>query len=96
MVKRRFNKSQIQNILQRYEDGLSIHQIIESYGISQATFYNWKAKYGRSSSDNMQELDKLKEDNERLKRMFADLSLENMYLKAQLKKNSDAKHNSIR
>lgn len=86
MVKRRFNKTQIQKILQRYEEGMPIHLLIEEYGISQATFYNWKAKYGRVSTDSSQELKKLKEDNERLKRMFADLSLENLALKTKLEK----------
>ena len=86
MVKRRFNKNQIQNILQKYEEGKSIQQLIKEYDISLATFYNWKAKYGSDSSFNSQELMKLKEDNERLKRMFADLSLENLSLKAQLGK----------
>jgi putative transposase len=86
MVKRRFNKAQIQKILQEYEDGTSIRHLIEEYGISQATFYNWKAKHGHSSSDNTQELIKLREDNERLKRMFADLSLDNLTLKAQLER----------
>lgn len=89
MVKRRFNKAQIIRILQKHEDGMPIHRIVEEYGISQATFYNWKAKYSRSSSNYMQELNKLKEDNERLKRMFADLSLENLSLKAQLKRHTD-------
>jgi len=89
MVKRRFNKTQILKVLQKYEEGMSINDIIEEYGISQATFYNWKAKYSRSSSNYIQELNKLREDNERLKRMFADLSLENLSLKSQLKKHTD-------
>jgi len=89
MVKRRFNKTQILKVLQKYEEGMSINHIIEEYGISQATFYNWKAKYSRSSSNYIQELNKLREDNERLKRMFADLSLENLSLKSQLKKHTD-------
>jgi putative transposase len=89
MVKRRFNKVQILRVLQKYEDGMPINRIIEEYGISQATFYNWKAKYSRSSFNYIQELNKLREDNERLKRMFADLSLENLSLKSQLKKHTD-------
>lgn len=88
MVKRRLNKIQIQKILQKYEEGISINRIIEEHGISQATFYNWKAKYGRFSFDNTHEINKLKEENERLKRMFADLSLEIVALKAQLEKRS--------
>ena len=84
MVKRRLNKTQILKVLQKYEDGMSIHQIIVEYGISQATFYNWRSKYGEDNANKAQELNKLKEDNERLKRMFADISLENLSLKAQL------------
>ena len=86
MVKRRFNKTQIQKILQKYEEGSPIHELIEECGISQATFYNWKSKYGNLSYNSSQELLKLKEDNERLKRMFADLSLENLSLRTQLEK----------
>ena len=93
MVKRRLNKDQIQKILQEYEDGVQINRIIEEHGISQATFYNWKAKYGRYAYDNSSELFKLKEENERLKRMFADLSLEVLTLKAQL--NKKTKHQLI-
>ncbi|HKJ80317.1 MAG TPA: transposase [Prolixibacteraceae bacterium] len=86
MVKSRFKESEIHKILQRYEEGVPVHQIIEEYGISQATFYNWKAKYRSNSSVDLIKLNKLKEDNERLKKMFADLSLENMKLKSQLRK----------
>jgi len=84
MVKRRFKKDQILKALQKYEEGMSIYQIIEEYGISQATFYNWRSKYASIDSSNTQEINKLKEDNERLKRMFADISLEYLSLKAQL------------
>ncbi|MFV0266100.1 MAG: transposase [Draconibacterium sp.] len=86
MTKRRFTRNQIQKILEEYEQGTSIQSIIEEYNISKATFYNWKAKYGRSYSNNPEEISKLIEDNERLKRMFAELSLENMKLKMQLNK----------
>lgn len=86
MTRKRFKEYEIRKILQDYEDGTPIHQIIEQYGISQATFYNWKAKYRNQLLFDIQHINKLKEDNERLKRMFADLSLENLALKAQLKK----------
>lgn len=85
MAKARYTKTEILKILQEYKDGASIKYIVEKFGICQATFYNWKAKYGRLSTSDISELNKLKEDNERLKRMFADLSLENMTLKAKLK-----------
>lgn len=88
MAKKRFNKNEIQEILHQYEKGVSINTIIEEYGISQATFYNWKAKFGKYSSNVMLELNKLKDDNDKLKRMFADLSLENAALKSKLKRHS--------
>lgn len=86
MLKRRYNKSEIHKVLEEYEEGKSIQSIIKEYGISQATFYNWKAKYGTSSSNDISYLNKLKEENDRLKRMYADLSLENLILKGQLEK----------
>lgn len=87
MSKKRYKETEIRKILQEYKDGTSISHIIEKYGISQATFYNWKSKYGNLSLADINQLNKLKEDNERLKRMFADLSLENLALKAKIKKN---------
>lgn len=86
MSKKRFKDSEIQRILQEHKSGTPIHQIIKDYGISQATFYNWKAKYSRPSVAEIQSLNKLREDHDRLKRMFADLSMENLKLKAQLQK----------
>jgi len=84
MLKRRYKKSEIQKVLKEYEEGKTIPQILEEYGISQATFYNWKSRYGGNSSVDISKLNKLKEENDRLKRMFADLSLENQWLKGQL------------
>ena len=89
MSRKRFNESEIHNILEEYKDGTPIPNIIEKYGISQATFYNWRSKYGNLSTSDMIQLNKLKEDNERLKRMFADLTLENLELKAKLKKRNN-------
>jgi len=86
MIKRRFKKSEIQKVLQVYNNGMTIQSIIKEYGISQATFYNWKAKYGSLSSNDSLNLIRLKEENDRLKRMYADLSLENLMLKWQLEK----------
>lgn len=86
MAKKRFKEIEIKQILREYDNGTSIPEIIATYGISQATFYNWKAKYTSFSSNDLLKLNKLKEENDRLKRMYADLSLENLSLKAQLEK----------
>jgi putative transposase len=86
MLKKRFKKSEIQKILQDYKNGMTIPKIINDYGISQATFYNWRAKYASLTNNDSLHLIKLKEENDRLKRMYADLSLENLMLKWQLEK----------
>ena len=88
MVKKRFSETEIQKILREYVNGVPISRIIEENGISQATFYNWKAKYSSFSSNDLEKLNKLREENDRLKMMYADLSLENLSLKTQLEKRS--------
>jgi putative transposase len=86
MIRRRFSEYEIQKILQKYEEGATVQNIIQEYGISQATFYNWRAKYNQIQTYDILKLNKLKDDNERLKKMFAEISLENETLKSQLKK----------
>lgn len=90
MSRKRFNEFEIHKILEEYKNGTPIPGIISKYEISQATFYNWRAKYGNLSTSDMIQLNKLKEDNERLKRILADLSLENLELKAKLKKRNNS------
>jgi putative transposase len=86
MTKKRFAESQIYRILQENESGVSIPNLIKKYGISQATIYNWKVKYGGMNISEIHRLNELEEENDRLKRMFADLSLENLILKGKLEK----------
>lgn len=86
MAKKRFAESQIYRILQENEAGVPIQDLIKKYGVSQATIYNWKIKYGGMNIAEMRRINELQEENDRLKRMFADLSLENMTLKSRLEK----------
>lgn len=86
MAKKRFVESQIYRILQENEAGVPIQDLIKKYGVSQATIYNWKIKYGGMNITEMRRINELQEENDRLKRMFADLSLENMTLKSRLEK----------
>jgi len=86
MTKKRFTESQIYRILQENESGRSISDLIIKYGVSQATIYNWRSKYGGMNISEIHRLDELEEENDRLKRMFADLSLENLILKGKLEK----------
>ena len=86
MTKKRFAESQIYRILQENENGTTIPALIKKYGISQATIYNWRVKYGGMNISEIHRLNELEEENDRLKRMFADLSLENLVLKGKLEK----------
>ena len=86
MAKKRFAESQIYRILQENENGTPIPMLIKKYGISQVTIYNWRVKYGGMNISEIHRINELEEENDRLKRMFADLSLENLILKGKLEK----------
>ena len=75
MKKTKFTESQIVTILKQQESGISVKDICRENGISDATFYNWKAKYGGMDSSQLKRVKELEDENARLKRMFADLSL---------------------
>ena len=77
MKKTTFSESQIVAILQEGEAGLPVAQILRKYGISQATYYNWKTKYGGASVAELKRLKELELENAKLKRMYAELALEN-------------------
>ena len=81
MKKTKFSESQIVAILQEDEAGLPVAQILRKYGISQATYYNWKSKYGGASVAELKRLKELELENAKLKRMYADLALENAAIK---------------
>jgi putative transposase len=81
MKKIKFTETQILSILKEQEQGLKVTEICRKHGISDATFYNWKSKYSGMSVNELRRLKELEYENSRLKRMFADLSLENVALK---------------
>lgn len=75
MKKARFTESQIISILSKQEKGITVADICREHGISNATFFNWKGKYGGMSTSQLRRLKELEIENARLKRMYADLSL---------------------
>lgn len=81
MKKSRFTEAQIVKILKEYESGKQTKDLCREYGISQPTFYSWKQKYGGMDAQQLKELKALQEENVRLKRMYADLSLDHRILK---------------
>ena len=87
MKKSRFTEEQIVAVLKQSEAGLKTAEVCRQNGISEATFYNWKAKYGGMTASDLQKLKRLEEENGKLKRIVADLTLDNTVLKDLLTKN---------
>jgi putative transposase len=81
MKKSQFTESQILAVLKEGEAGVPVAQIMRKHGISQATYYNWKSKYGGASVAELKRLKELEAENAKLKRMYADLALENAAIK---------------
>lgn len=76
MKKSKFSESQIVAILKEGEAGMPVAQILRKHGVSHATFYKWKSKYGGASVAELRRLRELEGENAKLKRMYADQALE--------------------
>jgi len=81
MRKSRFTETQIVKTLKQVEGGRTVKEVCRELGISEATYFNWKSKYGGMEVADIRKLKELTEENARLKRMYADLALENTALK---------------
>ncbi len=86
MKRKRFSEDQIVRILKEYESGRSSKDLCREHGISQATFYNWKKKYGGMDASQLKRLKELQEENRKLKQMYADAALDIRMLKDVLSK----------
>jgi len=86
MKKSRFTESKIIKILKEQEAGRSVSEICREYGIHQATFYNWKSKYGGMNASQLKRLKELEIENTKLKKMYAETSLHNHALKDLIEK----------
>lgn len=82
----RFSESQIVAILKQQDSGQTVAQISREHSVSEATFYNWKAKYGGMQVAEVKRLKDLEEENRRLKKMYAELSLQHEITKEALQK----------
>jgi putative transposase len=81
MKGKRFTEEQIIKVLKQAETGLPAKELCRQHGISQGTFYKWKAKFGGMDVSDAKKLRSLESENSRLKRMIADLMLDNQILK---------------
>ena len=81
MRKSRFREVQIAEILKEGDSGVPISDVIRTHGISRPTYFNWRAKFGGVSVSELKRLKDLEAENAKLKRMYADLALENTAIK---------------
>ena len=86
MKRSRFTETQIISILKEADAGVQIKQLCRKHGISDATYYNWKSRYGGMSASELKRLREIEMENAKLKRMYADLALENTALKDLIEK----------
>ncbi len=86
MRKARFTEHQIITVLKSVETGRTVKDVCREAGISEASYYNWKAKYGGMEASDIKKMKDLEDENRRLKQMFADLSLECRALKDVIEK----------
>lgn len=86
MKKSRFSDNQILSILKQAENGIPIPELCREHGISTATFYNWRSKYGGMDASLMVRLKELEEENRRLKKMYAEERLKAEVIQEAMKK----------
>ena len=86
MKRSKFTETQIISILKAVEAGRSVRDVCREHEVSDATYYKWKSKYGGMQASDIKRLRELEEENRRLKKMYAELSLEHVMLKEVLTK----------
>ena len=86
MKKSRFTETQIVSILNEADAGMAVKDVCPAHGIIPSTYHKWKSKYGGLSASELKRIKELEAENSKLKRMFADLKLENDALKFLIEK----------
>lgn len=86
MKKSRFTETQIIAILKEADAGMLVKDVCRKHGISDATYYNWKSKYGGMEASDLKRMKELDRELSQLKRMYADMALENRALKDAIEK----------
>jgi putative transposase len=86
MKKARFTETQIVAILKEADSGIPVKDVCRKYEISDATYYNWKSKYGGLEASDLKRMKELERELSQLKHMYADMALENQALKDLIEK----------
>lgn len=76
MKRSKFSPVQVAGILKEFEQGKDVETISREHGVSRATFYKWRQRYGGMEASELKKVKALEEENAKLKRMYADLALE--------------------
>lgn len=87
MKRSRYSEEQIVGILKEAEAGISVAELCRKYGMSDATYYNWKAKYGGMTASDLKKLKQYEDENRKLKQMVAEQALDIRALKEVVSKN---------
>jgi putative transposase len=90
MKKSRFTETQIVLILNEADAGMLVKDVCRKHGISEATYDHWKSKYGGMEASDLRRMKHIEADNAKLKRMYADLALDNRAMKDLIEKSSKA------
>jgi putative transposase len=96
MKKKRFNETQIINVLKEYEAGVSPVELSRKHGIGESTIYAWNAKYSGMEVNDLKRLRQLEDENNRLKKMYATLSMDHELLKEVLEKKYNVDLSDVR
>lgn len=86
MKKKRYTETQIMRILKQAEGGVPVAELCREHGMSSASFYKWRSKYGGMDASMISEMKAMAQENQRLKKMYAEMSLQNDLLKEALGK----------
>ncbi len=86
MKKKRFSPEQISKVLKEYDLGKGVPEIVRDHGVSKATFYKWRQRYGGMDASDLKRLKTLEEENLRLKKMYSELALDHALAKEIIEK----------
>ena len=86
MQQKKYSETQILKILKEYEQGIGVVELSRKYGFYPKTLYSWRKRYAGITDSSLQELKELQKENDQLKKMYANLSLENNALKDLIEK----------